>query len=125
MIEIVNCPFCGGIATVGGLVPWVECQSCGASGPQKTTEAEAITAWNTRRGAGDADRSAELTTAWMAGAERERERAARDAEDAARYRWLRDKGDAAYIEWGGEHASSAHGNELDSAIDAARAGERG
>ena len=55
MAEIVKCPFCGGVATVGGLVPWVECQSCGASGPQKTTDEEAIAAWNTRHGAGDGE----------------------------------------------------------------------
>ncbi len=58
--EVKLCPFCNGPATVGGMIPWVECQSCGASGPQKTTEAEAITAWNNRHGAGDGEDSARL-----------------------------------------------------------------
>lgn len=60
MAEIVKCPFCGGVATVGGLVPWVECQSCGASGPQKTTDEEAIAAWNHRHSGGDGEDSARL-----------------------------------------------------------------
>lgn len=38
-----------------------------------------------RHGAGDADRSAELTTAWIAGAESVRDR---DGEDSARLDWL-------------------------------------
>jgi hypothetical protein len=63
-----------------------------------TVEARVIEKWNTRHGAGDADhspdagkmgddRSAELTTAWMAGVERERDRAAerlRDLHDSIR-----------------------------------------
>lgn len=71
-----------------------------------------------RHGAGDADRSAELTTAWMAGAESVRER---DAEDAARWRAWRelDEHAAADIAWRNA------GAERDAAIDAARAGERG
>lgn len=27
---------------------WIKCQSCGTYGPTKTTEAEAIAAWNRR-----------------------------------------------------------------------------
>ena len=68
-VVLLPCPFCGGRGEVGGLIPWVECQSCGASGPQAETEAAAIAAWNRRT------HSAEI-----AGALR----------DAERYRWLRE-----------------------------------
>lgn len=47
-VVLLPCPFCGGRGEVGGLIPWVECQSCGASGPQAETEEAAIAAWNTR-----------------------------------------------------------------------------
>jgi Lar family restriction alleviation protein len=53
MAEFVGlelCPFCKGEAFYnpeynGGCV---ECRECGAEGPYKRTEAEAIAAWNTR-----------------------------------------------------------------------------
>lgn len=108
MTEIVNCPFCGGVATVGGLVPWVECQSCGASGPQKTTDEEAIAAWNHRHSGGD-------------------------GEDAARYRWLREHVTDRFVR-NNEHepclllphnVDYLSPDEIDAAIDEARAGERG
>ncbi len=47
-VVLLPCPFCGGRGEVGGLIPWVECQACEASGPQAETEGAAITAWNTR-----------------------------------------------------------------------------
>ena len=47
-VVLLPCPFCGGRGEVGGLIPWVECQSCEASGPQAETEGAAIAAWNTR-----------------------------------------------------------------------------
>jgi hypothetical protein len=112
MAEIVNCPLCGGAATVGGLVPWVECQSCGASGPQKTTEAEAIAAWNARH-----DHSPD---------------AGKVGEDAARYRWIvrRPKSKITIDSQWGEQRISFTTTDADSFIDsareqAARAGERG
>lgn len=117
--ELLRCPFCasnevdvqvGCHMTVDAKVV---CSTCGAEGPVFGTNAktgdftdQAITAWNTRASEVGASRSV--------GGDVER--------DAARYRWLRDKGDAAYIEWGGEAAGSAHGSELDTAIDAALAG---
>lgn len=87
----------------------------------------------TRHGAGDADRSAELTTAWMAGVERERERA---AEDSARLDYIertfsgmtnRERYLPVTMIWG----KGANGRTLREACDkyiakdAARAGERG
>lgn len=47
-VVLLPCPFCGGRGEVGGLIPWVECQACEASGPQAETEEAAIAAWNTR-----------------------------------------------------------------------------
>lgn len=47
-VVLLPCPFCGGRGEVGGLIPWVECQACEASGPQAETEDAAIAAWNTR-----------------------------------------------------------------------------
>lgn len=44
--HIEPCPWCGGEGETGGLLPWVECVSCDASGPSCGTEAEAIAAWN-------------------------------------------------------------------------------
>lgn len=89
--ELKPCPFCGGepkFTEVGSDLSksrklTIQCKGCRF----KLTNAAmrhgfdwlyeiTITAWNTRHGAGDADRSAELTTAWMAGAESVRERAA-------------------------------------------------
>ena len=58
--ELKACPFCisetikatdnynDGSPLV--LNNWTECTSCYATGPVKTTQAEAITAWNTRAG---------------------------------------------------------------------------
>lgn len=42
------CPFCKQPAYmhVGQLYRWVECGTCEATGPVKTSEAEAIAAWN-------------------------------------------------------------------------------
>jgi hypothetical protein len=131
--EFKPCPFCGSSAVQVGR-PFthrfnVYCNQaeggCGAEAALCTTREAATTAWNTRHSAGDADRSAELTTAWMAGVESVRDRAARDAEDAARYRWLKARS------WGGSGAyyftgpPYREGMTLDAAIDAARAGERG
>lgn len=150
-VELRPCPWCGKGPNIG---PWgaqdlnawpgataIECSSdlhdCPVN-PSVTgyTRAEAITAWNTRHGAGDADRSAELTTAWMAGAESVRDRAARDAEDAARYRWLREQNTIldnpsawtiTRCDFTDDEGPSRYwvGSDLDAAIDAARAGERG
>lgn len=39
--EILPCPFCGAQADTGGLLPWVECMDCDASGPSCASEAEA------------------------------------------------------------------------------------
>lgn len=80
--ELKPCPFCGGHPKVGETntgVPgmedcgyaFVEC--CIVHAHSEESVEDAITAWNTRHGAGDADRSAELTTAWMAGAESARD----------------------------------------------------
>jgi hypothetical protein len=138
--KLKPCPFCGndvnddeGCFQTGGFRSYwvVRCgnPSCNAETSAVNREA-AITAWNNRHGAGDADRSAELTTAWMAGVERERDRAAHDAEDAARYRWLRSAhGSMDFGFWQvRDFAGCIIGQqpeELDTAIDAARAGERG
>lgn len=48
--ELLSCPFCGGAATVRGYsgLFWGRCGRCDTNGPPKTTEAEAIAAWNTR-----------------------------------------------------------------------------
>lgn len=95
-----RCPFCGGeqcLPSYANPGTWVViCIGCGSRGPEKEARDESVTAWNTRHGAGDADhspdagkmaddRSAELTTAWMAGVERERDRA---AEDSARLDYI-------------------------------------
>ena len=54
MSELKPCPFCGGEARTSGerfentILSWVFCSSCGAAGGYRHTEAEAITAWNTR-----------------------------------------------------------------------------
>jgi Lar family restriction alleviation protein len=93
--ELKPCPFCGSSAVQVGR-PFthrfnVYCNQaeggCGAEAALCTTREAATTAWNTRHSAGDADRSAELTTAWMAGAESVRDRAAerlRDLHDSIR-----------------------------------------
>ena len=143
--EVKNCPFCGSSA-VQVEQPLshrfnVYCNQaeggCGAEGALRSTREAAIAAWS-KRADRDGDRSAELTTAWMAGAESVRDQAERDAEDAARYRWLRDEAewwlistpDGAKVSAMLPRASleAAIGTEscdLDDAIDAARAGERG
>lgn len=47
--ELLPCPFCGkNSVSVGGLVPWVECELCGACGPPAAYEDQACEAWNTR-----------------------------------------------------------------------------
>lgn len=43
---IERCPWCDGESSVGGMIPWIECGSCGATGPAKSTNAEAIAEWN-------------------------------------------------------------------------------
>ena len=89
--------------------------------------------WNHRHSGGDADRSAELTAAWMAGAESVRDRA---AEDSARLDYIertfsgmtnRERYLPVTMIWG----KGANGRTLREACDkymakdAARAGERG
>ena len=49
------CPFCGGEDMMVGSTfrdDWMTCLDCNAAGPYCATEAEAITAWNTRADAG-------------------------------------------------------------------------
>lgn len=76
-------------------------------------------AWNNRHGAGDAERSAELTTAWMAGAESVRDRA---AEDSARLDWMmRNISGRELREMGVQTDDGC----TRAAIDAAKAGDRG
>ena len=50
MSELKPCPFCGGEAeTWDGAGPWhVVCTECGTIGSPCLSEAEAITAWNSR-----------------------------------------------------------------------------
>lgn len=54
MLDLKNCPFCGGKATLhspyGALGAWISCAGCGLEGPTETgvTEDEAIAAWNRR-----------------------------------------------------------------------------
>ncbi len=58
------CPFCGSAgATAGGMLPWVQCDQCGATGPQCGTDEEAITAWNTRHLSQTAERPCSLAEA--------------------------------------------------------------
>jgi hypothetical protein len=45
---IKPCPFCGGIGILGGMMPWVQCDDCDASGPSCADEAEATDEWNKR-----------------------------------------------------------------------------
>jgi len=54
-MRIERCPFCGGDAAVVPTNPnrWrVECNVCLAAGPERSSEAEAVEAWNERRGEG-------------------------------------------------------------------------
>lgn len=47
---IEPCPFCGSTGGIpGGLIPWVQCDRCEATGPARATDQLAITAWNTRQ----------------------------------------------------------------------------
>lgn len=49
MAEMAECPFCGSMgATVGGIIPWVQCDRCESGGPPRATVEEAIEAWNKR-----------------------------------------------------------------------------
>mgnify|MGYP003362451693 CR=1 FL=1 len=50
--KLKSCPFCGDDEPLmrGDDWSYVECDECDASGPECKTEAEAITAWNTRAG---------------------------------------------------------------------------
>lgn len=60
------CPFCGGEdAMMGGTFrdDWMTCLDCNAAGPYCATEAEAITAWNTRAEALEAGVVAKLVEA--------------------------------------------------------------
>ena len=47
---LLPCPFCGGEARYGMTFAGEEvyCSECSAAMPRKTTEAEAVAAWNTR-----------------------------------------------------------------------------
>lgn len=48
-VELLPCPFCGDVAVdTGGLMPWVQCVNCDASGPTCDSAPEAISAWNDR-----------------------------------------------------------------------------
>lgn len=48
-VVLLPCPFCGAEnAEVQKWLWWVQCNECDSNGPAKATEAEAITAWNTR-----------------------------------------------------------------------------
>lgn len=154
-VELKPCPFCGGkpymsrrgLSEVHAYADEVkiQCGTCSVyrsamgdtSKPgyadNSTVEARAIEKWNHRHSGGDADRSAELTTAWMAGAESVRERA---AEDSARLDYIertfsgmtnRERYLPVTMIWG----KGANGRTLREACDkymakdAARAGERG
>ena len=49
--EARECPFCGGLPVWGsGFATILICADCDATGPNVSTEPEAITAWNTRAG---------------------------------------------------------------------------
>ncbi len=54
--ERLPCPFCGSteltLSSNGMDSRFVECDTCGTSGPAMPTDPEAETAWNTRKGAG-------------------------------------------------------------------------
>ena len=47
--ELKPCPFCGSneLVMLGGASTYMACE-CGAQGPDRGTDARAITAWNTR-----------------------------------------------------------------------------
>lgn len=139
-IELKGCPWCGKVPKPPREIVEGKVWSMGCEGHQHRSAGamswvsaeDCIAKWNTRHG--DAERSAELTTAWMAGVERERDRAARDAEDAARYRWLREKANYAnriapqvcVVDCMKPYEfRMLTGDDVDAAIDAARAGERG
>jgi hypothetical protein len=51
---ILECPLCDQDhgAVMLGIRFWVQCRSCGASGPACITEAEAVARWNVRGGRG-------------------------------------------------------------------------
>lgn len=55
LAELLPCPFCGGQAVkcfnlqrIEAPMYWVLCRDCHASPGDRPTEAEAVTAWNTR-----------------------------------------------------------------------------
>jgi Lar family restriction alleviation protein len=58
-VELKPCPFCGSsdVHIVAGdkCDEWGTCVNCGADGPFRDTEAQAIAAWNRRDGKGGSD----------------------------------------------------------------------
>lgn len=126
-VELKPCPWCGEKLTSirvseGSTFRWRKVDGCCTDGPevrhntladdQAAAEADstrrAIEAWNTRH-----DHSPD---------------AGGMGEDAARYRWLKEKCQHVPDEYGtaGQlYFGTYAGGELDAAIDAARAGERG
>lgn len=50
LVELMPCPFCGGVAkpTFGMDEHWCFCTVCGAAGPFHGTRQESVDSWNTR-----------------------------------------------------------------------------
>lgn len=134
MSDLLPCPFCpdgGDVQTPPALFGDVICRRCRASAPQST--------WN-RRAPAPATSDAENEPATVTHPDgcptekavlerfwREHQSAPSDAEDAARYRWLRQDQEGFEVsvaetdDDGYEHWVSAYPpDELDAAIDAAR-----
>ena len=72
MTDLLPCPFCGGEAKIKHVTQlweprnsyWAQCDNCRMSGKHFTTEAEAISAWNTR-GAGTCEnKHKSITSFW-------------------------------------------------------------